>query len=142
MTIEDDKKSLARQDGRGAIMPTLIWLGGGAAAMIAIITVITIVIPLLRSDPPPFVGRENFDALAQNFQQMQQSLQTTAETLRRVNQKQDQQDLDYWNGQVAVAEARLKVSPNDELARGMLRVARDQIEMITARIQSNQTPSR
>lgn len=114
----------------------LIQLGLGATAMTAIIGLIVMISPLLQSDVPPFAGVARVELVAQSAEQTQKLLDKTAETLRRVTEKQDQQDLDYWSGQLAIAEARLKLNPADELARGMLKVAQAQLSMINSRMAS------
>lgn len=104
--------------------------------MTAIIGLIVMISPLLQSDVPPFAGVARVELVAQSAEQTQKLLDKTAETLRRVTEKQDQQDLDYWSGQLAIAEARLKLNPADELARGMLKVAQAQLSMINSRMAS------
>lgn len=113
---------------------SLIGLGAGAASMTAIIGLVVLLYPLFQSDPPPFVGKEKFDKVAQNVDLTRQLLDKTANSLQRLTDRQDQGDLDYWNGQIAIAEARLKVNPNDELARNMIKIANDQISMINTRL--------
>lgn len=102
--------------------------------MTAIIGAYMMISPLLASDAPPLAGVARVQRIAQTFEQTQRLLDQTAQTLKRITEKQDQADLDYWNGQLALAEARLKLMPGDELARGMVKTAKDQISMITARI--------
>lgn len=98
-----------------------------------------IIAPVLQSDPPPFANQKRVQMIAQTVEQTQRLIDQTAQTLKRVAEKQDQQDLDYWSGQLAIAEARLKIMPGDELARGMLKVAQSQLAMINERIAKNTT---
>lgn len=108
--------------------------------MSAIIGLYLLVSPILASDVPPFAGTARVEKVAQTIDQTQKLLDQTARTLQRLSQNQDQADLDAWNGRLELAEARLKANPSDELARVMVKTARDQISMITARIAS--TPLR
>lgn len=108
--------------------------------MTAIIGLYMLVSPILASDVPPFAGTGRVEKVAQTVEQTQKLLADTARTLQRLSQNQDQADLDAWNGRLELAEARLKANPNDDLARIMVKTARDQISMITARIAS--TPIR
>lgn len=112
----------------------LINLGAGAASMSAIIAAYLMISPILASDSPPFAGTARVIAVAQTAEQTQKLLEQTAQSLRRLADKQDQSDLDYWNGQHALAEARLKAMPSDELARTLLKLANDKIAEITTRI--------
>lgn len=102
--------------------------------MSAIIGAYMLVSPILASDVPPFAGTARVEKVAQTIEQTQKLLDQTAQTLRRLADKQDQSDLDYWNGQHALAEARLRVMPNDEIARTLLKLANDKIAEITTRI--------
>lgn len=104
--------------------------------MSAIIGAYLLVAPILASDTPPFAGTARVERIAQTIDQTQKLLDQTAQTLRRLSQNQDQADLDAWNGRLELAEARLKANPGDELAKLMIRTARDQISMLTARIAS------
>lgn len=104
--------------------------------MSAIIAAYLMISPILASDSPPFAGVERVVKITQTMDQTQKLLDQTARTLQRLSQNQDQADLDAWNGRLELAEARLKANPNDELARVMVKTARDQIAMLTARIAS------
>lgn len=104
--------------------------------MSAIIGLYMLVSPVLRSDLPPWAGVAEVSKVSQTVEQTQKLLDQTAQGLKRLSQDRDQADLDAWNGRLELAEARLKANPSDELARVMVKTARDQISMITARIAS------
>lgn len=112
----------------------LVNLGIGAASMSAIVAAYMMISPVLQSDPPPFASIGRVQLAAQTIQQTQKLLEQTAQTLRRLDEKQDKQDLDYWSAQLAIAEVRLKAMPSDELARGMEKIAREQLIIVNDRI--------
>jgi hypothetical protein len=102
--------------------------------VVAIITIFVFVLPLLRSDPPPLAGLDRVALLQKALDNSLLAQDKTTQMLGRLSSRMDQQELDYWNGQVALAEIRLKVMPNDGLATSMIKIARDRITMLQANI--------
>lgn len=51
----------------------LLQLGAGAGAVTAIAGVVVLVIPLLQSDPPPFVGKASYQQVAQTIDTLQRN---------------------------------------------------------------------
>lgn len=119
----------------GWLSHDLLRYGGQAAAIAAVLGVLSLIFPtardLVNSDPPPLIGKRTFDPVAQAVQSIQKAQTDFVGRLNEFDIGQMQRECTTLADRKEALELRRRMSGDDRLVRETL----DQVTRGMARLQ-------
>ena len=106
----------------------ILALAGAAGTLTTIWGAVAIALPLLRSDPPPFVGQTTLKQYAQTIDQLQKNNADLQAHQLTTDANVDLMRLDILEEQLEHARADLKANPRSSSARAQVCTLIDKID--------------